>query len=95
VLYGGMQDWNYLWTGDMELTIELSYRKWPDAEDLPGFWQANKQSLLSYIELVRTTGVRGIVRDDTSLQAIREFVVVVLLLLTCFVEHCCLLVGRF
>lgn len=49
VLYGGMQDWNYLWTGDMELTIELSYRKWPDASDLPGFWEANKNSLLGNV----------------------------------------------
>jgi hypothetical protein len=32
-------------TGCQELTIELSYRKWPDAGDLPGFWKANKKSL--------------------------------------------------
>jgi carboxypeptidase D len=72
VLYGGMQDWNYLWLGDMELTIELSYEKWPDASELPHFWQSNKQSLLDYINLVRTTGVRGRITDAVSKAPIRH-----------------------
>merc|ERR1719378_232710 len=63
VLYGGMQDWNYLWLGDMEITIELSYNKWPDASDLPHFWKTNKQSLLDYINIVRTLGIRGVLKD--------------------------------
>lgn len=72
VLYGGMQDWNYLWTGDMELTIELSYEKWPDAAELNHFWFANKQSLLDYLNLVRTTGVRGLITDATTGKPIRH-----------------------
>ena len=66
VLYGGMQDWNYLWLGDMEITIELSYNKWPDASDLPHFWKTNKQSLLDYINIVRTLGIRGVLKVKTQ-----------------------------
>lgn len=72
VLYGGMQDWNYLWLGDMELTIELSYEKWPEASELPHFWSSNKQSLLDYINLVRTHGVRGRITDAESNAPIRH-----------------------
>jgi carboxypeptidase D len=72
VLYGGMQDWNYLWTGDMELTIELSYDKWPDASEVGHFWQMNKQSLLDYINVVRTSGVRGLITDASTGKPIRH-----------------------
>jgi carboxypeptidase D len=58
-LYGGMQDWNYLWTGDQEITLELSYRKFPAARDLPSYWKANKKALLNLMEVVRGAGVKG------------------------------------
>jgi carboxypeptidase D len=63
VLYGGMQDWNYVWNGVFEITIELSEEKWPAASTLAGFWDQNKEAMLSYMELVNTMGVRGIVTD--------------------------------
>jgi len=62
VLYGGMQDWNYIWKGDFEITLELSFDKWPDGRTLDDFWRANKDALLSYIEAVHI-GIKGEVTD--------------------------------
>jgi len=65
-LYGGMQDWNYLWTGDQEITLELSYRKFPAARDLPGYWKANKKALFNLMEMVRGPSIRGRVLDQAD-----------------------------
>ena len=46
---GGMQDWNYVHTNCFEITLELGCRKFPKAELLQGFWEANKYPLLVYI----------------------------------------------
>ncbi|XP_045539218.1 carboxypeptidase D [Papilio machaon] len=62
VLSGGMQDWNYLHTNDMELTLELGCYKFPPAEDLPTYWEDNKEALLKFIEQVNT-GVHGFVHS--------------------------------
>ena len=48
-LDGGMQDWSYYWYGDLQVTIELSNRKWPDYSDIPEFYRENKAALLNYI----------------------------------------------
>ena len=64
---GGMQDWEYVWNGTFEITLELSVTKWPAASTLPGFWNDNRESMLAYMERVHE-GVRGIVTDaDTGL----------------------------
>ena len=57
---GGMQDWNYLNTNDMEITIEVSCFKYPPAKDLPEYWHLNREALLQYMEQVHS-GVRGFV----------------------------------
>jgi carboxypeptidase D len=62
-LNGGMQDWNYVWLGDMELTMELSDNKYPPASELAGFWADNRPALLAYAEQVHT-GLRGLVLLD-------------------------------
>ncbi|XP_068623289.1 carboxypeptidase D isoform X2 [Battus philenor] len=62
VLSGGMQDWNYLHTSDMELTLELGCYKFPPAEDLPTYWEDNKDALLDFMEQVHT-GVHGFVHS--------------------------------
>lgn len=64
VLYGGMQDWNYVYNqGSFHITLELSDNKWPSASTLPTFWDDNREAILSYMELVHQLGVRGIVKN--------------------------------
>ncbi|KAG8306161.1 hypothetical protein J6590_054291 [Homalodisca vitripennis] len=41
-LTGGMQDFNYVWYGCMEVTLELSCCKYPAASELPKFWDENR-----------------------------------------------------
>ena len=65
VIYGGMQDWNMIWQGDVDLTVELSGPKTPAASTLDGYWNDNRESMLSYMERA-LTGVRGRVTDATT-----------------------------
>jgi carboxypeptidase D len=44
-----MQDWNYANTNCFEITVELGCIKFPMADQLPSFWNANKFSLLVYM----------------------------------------------
>ncbi len=62
---GGMQDWNYVWMGCNEVTIELSDSKWPNSSALPGLWNDNRDAMLAYMELC-LTGVRGVVTDSVT-----------------------------
>lgn len=39
---GGMQDYNYVWHGCMEITLEISCCKYPPASDLPRYWEENR-----------------------------------------------------
>ncbi|MCT4641281.1 MAG: M14 family zinc carboxypeptidase [Bacteriovoracaceae bacterium] len=52
VLKGGMQDWSYIWHNDMQVTVELSDRKWPRYSKIPGFYKKNKASMLAYMEKI-------------------------------------------
>eukprot|EP01126_Amoeba_proteus_P047248 TRINITY_DN5382_c1_g1_i5.p2 TRINITY_DN5382_c1_g1~~TRINITY_DN5382_c1_g1_i5.p2 ORF type:complete len:211 (-),score=33.47 TRINITY_DN5382_c1_g1_i5:51-683(-) len=74
-LFGGMQDWNYVWQGCMETTIEVSCQKWPPMSEILEFWNDNSESLISYLENVHV-GFRGFVKD-TSGNPIRAAVTVV------------------
>jgi subtilisin-like proprotein convertase family protein len=62
---GGMQDWNYVWRGDHEITLEISNIKWPSGSTLPQFWEDNRESMLRFFERAQE-GVRGRIRNATT-----------------------------
>ena len=47
-LYGGMADWKYFEQGDIELTVELSYSKWPASSTLQHYWEVIYDRFLIY-----------------------------------------------
>ncbi|WP_127714348.1 M14 family zinc carboxypeptidase [Halobacteriovorax sp. HLS] len=49
---GGMQDWSYHWHNDLQVTIELSHSKWPSYSQVPGYYQKNKSSLLTFMKRI-------------------------------------------
>ena len=59
---GGMQDFNYLYTNCMELTLELSCIKKPLAKVLATEWDNNKEALLTYLEMAQGI-LHGVVTD--------------------------------
>ncbi|XP_041346978.1 carboxypeptidase M-like, partial [Gigantopelta aegis] len=60
---GGMQDYNYIYAGCMETTLEISCCFYPTSDELPGYWERNKNSLISYLMQVHM-GVKGLVFDE-------------------------------
>ena len=52
VVRGGMQDWSYVFFNDLQVTVELSDRKWPRYSQIPGFYKDNKESMLVYAEAI-------------------------------------------
>lgn len=52
VLKGGMQDWSYAFHNDMQVTIELSDRKWPSYSKIPAYYKSHKSALIAYLEKV-------------------------------------------
>lgn len=59
---GGMQDWNYHWMGDNEVTIELSDSFIPSASQIPTYWSNNRDALIAYMS-TGLIGIRGLVTD--------------------------------
>ncbi len=49
---GGMQDWSYHWFKDLQVTIELTSKKWPAYSTIRQTYLANRDALLTYIEEV-------------------------------------------
>jgi len=62
---GTLQDWSYAYTSDMDLTIELSYTKWPNSSQLDTYWSQNEESMLSYLEFVQK-GLHGTVTNSSG-----------------------------
>ncbi|MFH1861763.1 MAG: M14 family zinc carboxypeptidase [bacterium] len=67
---GGMQDWNYVWMGDMDITMELGTTKWPSSSSLPGYWEDNRNAMISYLQFAHR-GILGLVTNATSGQPVR------------------------
>ncbi|KAJ9597776.1 hypothetical protein L9F63_011384 [Diploptera punctata] len=68
---GGMQDYNYVFHGCMEITLEISCCKYPHASQLPQLWTDNKAALLVYIREVHL-GVKGLVLDSVTAQPVNN-----------------------
>ncbi|KAL6116596.1 cpm [Pungitius sinensis] len=64
-LAGGMQDFNYVWSQCLELTLEVSCCKFPSVDQLPALWAENRKSLLAFIQQVHL-GVKGRVFDGSG-----------------------------
>jgi carboxypeptidase M len=64
-LTGGMQDYNYIWHGCMEITLELSCCKYPPSSELAKFWEDNRNSMLQFIGEAHR-GVKGFVKDEAA-----------------------------
>ena len=64
-IFGGMQDWNYIWEGDFDITLEQHEIKWPNSNQLPGLWNDHREPMLSYLGEVHD-GIRGIVTDSET-----------------------------
>ncbi len=45
-----MQDYNYIYKGSFELTLEISCCKYPPERDLPKLWDQNKDALVAYLQ---------------------------------------------
>ncbi|XP_059488316.1 carboxypeptidase M isoform X2 [Neocloeon triangulifer] len=64
-LTGGMQDYNYVWYGCMEVTIEMSCCKYPPKSQLPKFWEQNRLPLVKFLAEAHR-GVHGFVQDENG-----------------------------
>ncbi|XP_064292398.1 carboxypeptidase D isoform X3 [Plodia interpunctella] len=64
-LTGGMQDYNYLWHGCMEITLEISCCKYPPAHELRKYWLDNKESLIKFLAEAHR-GAHGFVMDENG-----------------------------
>lgn len=71
---GTMQDWNYKYTNNLEVTIELSCKKLVSQKSLKGYWDLNKFSLLSYMGQVHR-GIRGVIKDANNKVPINEAII--------------------
>ncbi|KAJ6844974.1 carboxypeptidase SOL1 [Iris pallida] len=58
-IYGGMQDWNYIHGGCLELTLEISDDKWPRANELPILFEYNRKSMLNLVASLVKSGIHG------------------------------------
>ncbi len=47
---GGMQDWASYFRKSIHIVAELSEVKWPSAQNLPKYWNENRESMLLYLE---------------------------------------------
>ncbi|XP_057674693.1 adipocyte enhancer-binding protein 1 [Corythoichthys intestinalis] len=59
---GSMNDFSYLHTNCMEISVFLGCDKFPHESELPMEWENNREALLSFIEQVHR-GIKGMVKD--------------------------------
>ncbi len=64
-VFGGMQDFNYLFAGTMEVTVEVSCCKHPHPSRLLREWEFNRDSIFTYVEQAQR-GITGEVTNSTD-----------------------------
>lgn len=67
---GTMQDWNYVWGGCKEVTMEVSLTKSGPLSALDSLWRENRTSMRKYL-LEAKRGVYGFVTDATTSDPVR------------------------
>lgn len=65
MVLGGMQDWNYRYYNDLDITLEISLTKWPLYTAIPGFWADNRSSMFWLLSAAHK-GIYGIVTDSST-----------------------------
>jgi hypothetical protein len=75
MIWGGMQDWNYHFMGNNEVTIELGTKQ-PPSGDIQMYWDNNRQSMMAYILTVQM-GIRGLVTDALTGEPVAATVTIV------------------
>ena len=53
-LFGGLQDWRYVYNKGFEITLELSEEKIVEEGRIEYYWENNKKSLIRMMEIVNT-----------------------------------------
>lgn len=69
---GGMQDFNYIFSDCMELTIEVENCKYPESNTIEHDWTLNKDSLIKYLKAAHY-GIKGYVTDRQVLNLCNHF----------------------
>ena len=64
VVNGGMQDFNYLFSNCMEITVELSCAKNPPADTLQAEWEMNQEPLIAFLEAAGGAARGQVTRED-------------------------------
>ncbi|XP_060027590.1 adipocyte enhancer-binding protein 1 isoform X1 [Erinaceus europaeus] len=63
---GTINDFSYLHTNCLELSIYLGCDKFPHESELPREWENNKEALLTFMEQVHR-GIKGVVTDEQGI----------------------------
>lgn len=63
---GTINDFSYLHTNCLELSIYLGCDKFPHETELPREWENNKEALLTFMEQVHR-GIKGVVTDEQGI----------------------------
>lgn len=64
-LTGGMQDYNYIESGTLEITLEISCCKFPPRRMLKAFFDENRDALVQFVREAHR-GVKGMIYDSSN-----------------------------
>ena len=74
-VFGGMQDWNYVWESDFDITLEQNEVKWPNSNLLDDLWEDHREPMIAYIEQIHQ-GLKGVVKDINSNQPLNATITI-------------------